>query len=1144
MFQLISPIVLSGMDTGKILELYTHHPAVKKLTETISGQTSYFHLRGAVGSSKAFIAAAAFKQSNRFFLFILNDKEEAAYFLNDLETLLPENSVLFYPTSYKKPYEPLETDNANVLLRAEVLNSINLSNKPLCIVTYPEALSEKVITRQQLEKNTLKLNVGEKVSIDFLNDLFQEYGFQLVDFVLEPGQYSIRGGIVDVFSFSDDYPYRIELFGDDVDSIRCFDPVSQLSVKSLTHISIIPNVQKKLVEEHRTSFLEYLPHNTIIWIHDIQFCSDRLDKAYELAEKTYVQTSKEINHLEPKDLYITSEFFKEKLLLKSVVETGQQSFLHTSQTLFFQTIPQPSFNKNFELLLQNFEQNKKAHIKTYIFADTVKQSERLQTIFQDITNNKYIEGELFDIVLASIHEGFVDKELKIACYTDHQIFERYQRFKLKDTGFKKNEALTLKELYGLNPGDYVTHIDHGIGRFGGLEKIEVNGKEQEAIRLIYKDNDILYVSIHSLHRISKYTGKEGTEPKLNKLGSNAWSNLKQKTKARVKQVAFDLVKLYAKRKSMKGYAFSPDTYLQNELEASFIYEDTPDQEKATADVKRDMESPSPMDRLICGDVGFGKTEIAIRAAFKAVCDSKQVAILVPTTILALQHYKTFSERLKGFPCTVDYINRFKTAKQQKETLKKLEEGKIDIIIATHRLVGKDVKFKDLGLLIIDEEQKFGVNVKDKLKLLKANVDTLTLTATPIPRTLQFSLMGARDLSVINTPPPNRQPVITELHTFNEELIRDAISYELQRGGQVFFIHNRVQNLPELAGMIQRLVPDARIAFAHGQMEGDKLEEIMIKFVEGYYDVLVATTIIESGLDIPNANTIIINDAHMFGLSDLHQMRGRVGRSNKKAFCYLLAPPLSSLTTDARKRLQAIEQFSDIGSGFHIAMRDLDIRGAGDLLGAEQSGFISDIGYDMYMKILQEAMQELKEEMRKEYEAKAEEQKTKEDFILSESFENKTFVNDCVIETDLSILIPDEYVSNITERLHLYKELDNLEKEESIKLFEEKLKDRFGPVPQQTLELIDVVRLRIIAKQIGLEKIVLKSNKLIGYFISNQESPFYQSETFNKVLHYVQKHSRGCKLKEQNNKLCIVFEQVDSVSKALNLIKGIFEFEVK
>lgn len=1132
------------METGKILELYTHHPAVKKLSENNSGQVSYFHLRGAAGSAKSFIAAAAFKQSNHHFLFILNDKEDAAYFLNDLETLLPENSVLFFPTSYKKPYEPLETDNANILLRAEILNTINQSNNPLCIVSYPDAFSEKVVTRQHLEKNTLKLNVGEKVSIDFLNDLFQEYGFQLVDYVLEPGQYSIRGGIIDVFSFSDDYPYRIELFGDDVDSIRSFDPVSQLSVKTMQHISIIPNVQKKLVEEHRTSFLEYLPHNTLVWIQDIQLSCDRLDKAFEQAEKAYTQTSKEIKHLEPKELFISSDFFKKHLLEKNVVEFGQQCVLQPAQTLLFQTTPQPAFNKNFELLLENLQQNKEANFNTYIFADTIKQAERLQAIFQDIAPNKYAEGELFNIVLKPIHEGFIDKELKIACYTDHQIFDRYQRFKLKDSGFKKNEAITLKELYGLNPGDYVTHIDHGIGRFGGLEKIEVNGKEQEAIRLVYKDNDILYVSIHSLHRIAKFCGKEGAEPKLNKLGSNAWSNLKQKTKARVKQVAFDLVKLYAKRKSMKGFAFSPDNYLQNELEASFIYEDTPDQEKATNDVKRDMESPAPMDRLVCGDVGFGKTEVAIRAAFKAVCDNKQVAVLVPTTILALQHFKTFSERLKGLPCTVDYINRFKTAKQQKETLKKLEEGKIDIIIATHRLVGKDIKFKDLGLLIIDEEQKFGVNVKDKLKLIKANVDTLTLTATPIPRTLQFSLMGARDLSVINTPPPNRQPVLTELHSFNEELIRDAVNYELQRGGQVFFIHNRVQNLPELAGMIQRLVPDARIAFAHGQMDGEKLEEVMIQFVEGYFDVLVATTIIESGLDIPNANTIIINDAHMFGLSDLHQMRGRVGRSNKKAFCYLLSPPLSVLTSEARKRLQAIEQFSDIGSGFHIAMRDLDIRGAGDLLGAEQSGFISDIGYDMYMKILQEAMQELKEEMRKEYEAKSEKEKAEEEFVLPVSMDNASFINDCVIETDMGILIPDEYVSNITERLHLYKELDSLENEESISAFEEKLKDRFGPVPQATLELMDVVRLRIIAKQIGLEKIVLKSNKLIGYFINNQESPFYQSEAFNKVLHYVQKNSRACKMKEQNNKLSIVFEQVDSVSKALNLIKGIFEFEVK
>ncbi|MBE7443681.1 MAG: transcription-repair coupling factor, partial [Flavobacteriales bacterium] len=800
---------------------------------------------------------------------------------------------------------------------------------------------------------------------------------------------------------------------------------------------------------------------------------------------------------------------------------GIQNYFVDALQILFNQKPQPEFNKNFTLLHDNLNDNKKAGYSNILLADSIKQVERLHAIFEDIGKELEVHS-----MLLPIHQGFVDVDLKICCYTDHQIFNRYQRFKLKNSLQKKGESLTLKEIHGLQPGDFITHIDHGVGRFSGLEKIDVNGKTQEAIRIVYSNNDLLYVNIHSLHKISKYLGKDGTPPKINRLGSTQWQVTKQKTKSKIKEVAFDLIKLYAQRKATKGYQFMPDTYLQTELEASFIYEDTPDQLKATIDVKKDMEAEYPMDRLVCGDVGFGKTEIAIRAAFKAVADSKQVVVLVPTTILALQHYKTFKARLKDFPCNVDYINRFKSAKQQKITLEKLAKGEVDILIGTHRIVGKDVKFKDLGLLIIDEEQKFGVSVKDKLKTIKTNVDTLTLTATPIPRTLQFSLMAARDLSNITTPPPNRQPVETILQTFNEEVIRDAVSYEISRGGQVFFVNNRIENIKEIAGMIQRLCPDANVLIAHGQMQGDELEQKMMAFVDGEYDVLVATTIIESGLDISNANTIIINNANHFGLSDLHQMRGRVGRSNKKAFCYLLAPPMHELTPEARKRLTAIEQYSDLGSGFQIAMRDLDIRGAGNLLGAEQSGFISEIGFDMYQKILQEAIEELKESDFKE--------------LYAEELEKKDFVKDCQLETDLEILIPDEYISNIAERLTIYREMDELEDEAQIELYKLKLKDRFGEIPSSTNELFNALILRKLAKRIGFEKLVLKQQKLIGYFISNQDSAFYQSNTFTNVLRYVQANQKLCSMKERNDKLTLVFDNVKTIKQANQLLEPIIQ----
>lgn len=1079
------------------------------------------------GSADAIVAASVFARKEPLFLIVLTEKEEAAYFFNDLENLLGEQDipfhkkkVLFFPTTYRRPYELEKTDNTNVLSRTEVMKRLGTREGGTIVVTYPEALAEKVVTRAFLKKNTLRLGINESLSIDFVIDLLMEYNFERVDFVVEPGQFSIRGGIVDVFSFTNDRPYRIEFFGDDVESIRTFDPSSQLSIDKLSHITITPNVQDRTLHEQRQSFLQFMEQHTVVWIKDFAFAIDRIDKEFEKAKKAFNELTSELKHLAPDELFTTPEEFRKDIIDHNIVEFGTRSLLKESRELNFNMQPQPSFNKNFDLLLQNLDDNSKAGIRNVILSDNPKQTERIQTIIKDLKGNRGIKAELdFELVNLSLHEGFIDKDAKLACYTDHQIFERYHKFHIRD-GFAGKEAITLKEIYDLQPGDYVTHIDHGIGRFDGLEKIDNNGKQQEAIRLIYQNNDILYISIHSLHRISKYVGKEGTVPSMNRLGSNAWNKLKTKTKQRVKDIAKDLIKLYAERKAADGFAFAPDSYMQHELEASFIYEDTPDQVKATADVKRDLEKTYPMDRLVCGDVGFGKTEIAIRAAFKAVADSKQVAVLVPTTILALQHYKTFKDRLKEFPCKIDYINRFKSAKEQKQTLQLLEDGKIDILIGTHRLVSKDVKFRDLGLMVVDEEQKFGVATKEKLKQMKVNVDTLTLTATPIPRTLQFSLMGARDLSILNTPPANRYPVQTELHPFNEEIIRDAVHYEMSRGGQVFVVHNKIKNIQEVAGMIQRLVPDAKIAIGHGQMDGHKLEKVMLDFVEGYFDVLVATTIIESGLDIPNVNTIIINEAQNYGLSDLHQLRGRVGRTNKKAFCYLLAPPASVLTDEARKRLKAIEEFSELGSGFNIAMRDLDIRGAGNILGAEQSGFISEIGFEMYQKILDEAIMELKET----------------EFIgLYDEPVTKDYVKECLIETDLEIMLPDRYVTNITERLSLYKELDSLEAEEDLLKYQEKLIDRFGPVPQQTQELINTIRLRRSARKLGFEKITLKNNLMSATFITNKESPFYQSPIFAIVLQFIQVYQKSVRMKEVNDKLSLTFREVDTVSKAIEAL---------
>jgi transcription-repair coupling factor (superfamily II helicase) len=1087
-------------------------------------------MTGLVGSSLSFVMHSLFKKADLPFLILFNNKEDAAYYLNDLEQLINTEDVLFYPSSYRRPYQIEETDNANVLLRAEVLNRINSRKKPAIIVSYAEAIFEKVVTRKELEKNTLKLSLEDKFSIDFINETLFEYNFKRVDFVTEPGEFSVRGGIIDVFSFSNDNPYRIEFFGNEIDSIRSFDVETQLSIEKLKKISIIPNVENKLLQENRESFLDYINEKTVLVIQNTELLGQQLDKLFDKANEAFEKLSKDIQHAPPEDLFLNQKQFLKRALDFSVIELHANAVFKTDKKVEFHIQPQPSFNKQFDLLLNNLSENHFNGFKNYLCCSNENQASRFHDIFEDIDaeSSESIRKQYKTMVLP-LFEGFIDEENQIACYTDHQIFERYHKFSIKN-GYSKKQTITLKELTSLSVGDYVTHIDHGIGKFGGLQKIQVEGKTQEAIKLVYADYDIVYVSIHSLHKISKYNGKDGAPPKIYKLGSNAWKTLKQKTKARVKHIAFNLIQLYAKRRLDKGFQFAPDSYLQKELESSFIYEDTPDQITATADVKADMENERPMDRLVCGDVGFGKTEVAIRAAFKAVDNGKQVAILVPTTILAYQHFRTFSERLKDMPVTVSYVNRFRTAKQKADTLQKLQEGKVDILIGTHQLVNKNVVFKDLGLLIIDEEQKFGVNVKDKLKTIATNVDTLTLTATPIPRTLQFSLMAARDLSVITTPPPNRYPIETHVIRFNEEAIRDAISYEIQRGGQVFFINNRIENIKEVAGMIQRLVPGAKVGIGHGQMEGKKLEELMLAFMEGEFDVLVATTIIESGLDVPNANTIFINNANNFGLSDLHQMRGRVGRSNKKAFCYFITPPYSMMTGEAQKRITALEQFSELGSGFNIAMKDLEIRGAGDLLGGEQSGFINEIGFDTYQKIMNEAIDELKENEFKDL------------YQEENDIETKEFVKDIQIDTDFELLFPDEYINNITERLNLYNELSQIKDEATLRQFEQKLIDRFGALPKPAIALLNSVRIKWKATAMGIERLLMKQGKMVGYFIGDQQSNFYQSNRFMNVLQFAQRNGTVCKMKEKETKnglrLLLTFDNVKSVNKALELLEGI------
>lgn len=1110
------------MSKELLLSSFLEGKPYHQLSEYIKGKTSCF-AENLVGSSLSFVLFDIFKRTGQTLLFVGDDKEQAAYLLNDLELLLGQEQVLFFPSSYRRPYQTEETDNANVLLRAEVLSQLQQGAR--VVVSYSEALFEKVLTRQQLDKNTLTLKRGEHLSLDTLNETLFEYQFQRVDFVSEPGEFSVRGGIVDVFSFSNDTPYRIEFFSDVVESIRTFDVETQLSLQQVSSVVIIPNIESKVAGEQRTSFLSLLPEETLIFVEDFELFAPKWEKMYQKAQEAFASLKGEIAHLPPEELFCNAQEgfrdFAQRYVVRINPHNPQEM---EGKGVSFAMRPQPSFNKRFELLIEHFKEKYNEGYANYICCVSAQQAQRFLDIFEEL--HQQVPCELLEL---SLSEGFTDTANKINCYTDHQILERYHKFNIRN-GYAKKQAITLKELHQLTIGDYVTHIDHGIGKYAGLQKIDIEGKKQEAIKLIYGDRDVLYVSIHSLHKISKYNGKDGAPPRLYKLGSSAWKALKQKTKARVKQIAFNLIQLYAKRREAVGYAFAPDSYLQKELEASFIYEDTPDQSKATLEVKQDMERARPMDRLVCGDVGFGKTEVAIRAAFKAVDNGKQVAVLVPTTILAFQHYQTFCERLKELPVRVEYLNRFRTAKEKNQVLSDLASGKVDILIGTHQIVNEKVKYKDLGLLVIDEEQKFGVAVKDKLKTLRENIDVLTLTATPIPRTLQFSLMAARDLSVITTPPPNRYPIESQIISFNEEVIRDGIAYELQRGGQVFFIHNRVENIKEVAGMIQRLIPDAKIGIGHGQMEGKQLEEVMLAFINGDYDILVATTIIESGLDVPNANTIFIHNAQHFGLSDLHQMRGRVGRSNKKAFCYFITPNLSELPEDSRKRMQAIAQFSDLGSGIHIAMKDLEIRGAGDLLGGEQSGFINDIGFDAYQKILQEAVTELKENEFAE--------------LYADEAQQAVYLTDTQLDSDFELLYPDNYINSITERLNLYNELSNLKNEEELSQYEYRLIDRFGALPPQARDLLNSVRIKWLATQMGIERLVMKQGKMLGYFIADQQSKFYQSGTFQRVLAFVQRNSDKCHLNEKETRnglrLIITFDKITSIDKALRIISGFVE----
>lgn len=1090
-------------------------------------------VKGVIGSASSLLVAEYFLALQNNILYVTDDKENAHYLTTEMEDLLGKENVLYFPSTYLEPYQIEKTQNANLVLRTEVINRLSTNYSPKVIVTHYSALSEKVLKEDDFKNISLNISVGDLLDFDFSEKLLNDFHFNLTDFVSEPGEFAVRGGIIDVFSYSNKKPYRISFFGNEVENIKTFDIETQLSIDKTDSFQLVSNMNFS-IQKNKISFLKLLPKNSIIFSKNAHHGLMQIKNFYAKAEENFAKLNHEIKHQTPKELYISEDEFLDNLSKLQWIDFSNQNIEANEQKKEIVNLiqqPQPTFHKNFEMLMEDFEEKKKNNFEIWISFSSEKQKERLEEVFASLKQN-YNDTDnqpIFQAFKSELHEGFIDFKNKIAVYTDHQIFDRYQRFKAKNT-FAKSEQLTLKDLMSLKIGDYITHIDHGIGKFLGLVKVNNDGKTQECFKLSYKNGDLLYVSIHSLHKISKYNGPEGKEITLSKLGSPTWKNLKQKTKSKVKQIAFDLIKLYAKRKTTKGFSYSPNSYLQNELEASFLYEDTPDQEKATLDVKKDMEAQTIMDRLICGDVGFGKTEIAIRAAFKAATDGKQVAVLVPTTILAFQHYRSFKERLKDFPVNISYLNRFRTTKQKNETLQQLQNGEVDIIIGTHQLASDKVKFKDLGLLIIDEEHKFGVSVKDKLKTLKSNIDTLTLTATPIPRTLQFSLMAARDLSVIKTPPPNRQPVETQIIGFNEEILRDAISYELQRDGQVYFINNRVENLKEIAGLIQRLVPDARVITGHGQMDGKELEQRILDFMEGKYDVLVSTTIVESGVDVPNANTIFINDAQRFGMADLHQMRGRVGRSNRKAFCYLITPPYDMITADARKRLEAIEQFSDLGSGFHIAMKDLEIRGAGDLLGGEQSGFINEMGFEAYQKIMQEALEELQNEDEFEHLFANEEDRKK-------LFKSNKEVN---IDTDLELLLPDYYVSSTEERLNLYQRLADITDKNTLIHFANELEDRFGELPKEAINLLKSVELKWLAAEIGFEKIVIKKGVFLGYFPSNPQDKFYQSEKFKNIISYLQQNPQDAQLKEKNNQLLMRKDHAQNVEEVITVMERILE----
>ncbi len=1118
---------------------FARHPKVKALGRYLSSPDDkrVIHLKGLQASSASMVFAALPlarpEALNAPYVFVLDDMEEAGYFFHDLVQILGEGQVLFFPSSFKRAIRFGQRDAANEILRTEVLSHLSSGKLPLYVVTYPEAMAEMVVTRDRLSQETLVLHVGERVDIMFVQETLLGFGFHRVDYVYEPGQFAVRGSLIDVYSFSCENPYRIDFFGDEVDSIRTFEVQNQLSLSKLQNISIVPELNQS--NEKRESFLHFLPKNSILVMKDLTYLCDLIGQAWDQGfsqQALMVEQSlrggeedDQVEQLQRESLLVRPEEFNQavldfrRIMIGSSVPQGARKVV----TLEFSIHPQPIFHKNFDLLFSTLQEYQSRDYSIYILADSVKQTDRLESIFHDQDT-----GIHFTPVDRTLHAGFVDDDLASCYFTDHQIFDRYHKYNLKSDRARGGKvALTLKEIQQFEIGDYVVHVDHGVGRFGGLIRIPNGDKWQEVIKIIYNNNDVIFVSIHSLHKVSKYKGKEGEPPRINTLGTGAWERMKERTKTKIKDIARDLIKLYSRRREEKGFSFSPDGYMQHELEASFLYEDTPDQLKATQEVKADMERSRPMDRLVCGDVGFGKTEVAIRAAFKACTDGKQVAVLVPTTVLAYQHFRTFKDRLQGMPVRVDYLSRARNATKTKEILTDLKAGLIDIIIGTHKLISKSVKFKDLGLLIIDEEQKFGVSTKEKLRQMKVNVDTLTLTATPIPRTLQFSLMGARDLSVIQTPPPNRYPIQTQLCSFSGAVIAEAINFEMSRNGQVFIVNNRISNLPELEALVHKYVPDARVVVGHGQMPSDQLEKIVLDFANYDYDVLISTTIIENGVDIPNANTIIINGAQNFGLSDLHQMRGRVGRSNKKAFCYLLAPPLSSLNPEARRRLQAIENFSDLGSGIHIAMQDLDIRGAGNLLGAEQSGFIADLGYETYQKILSEAVKELRNDEFQELYA--------EEVRAGNITEGSDFVDECLLESDMQMFFSDEYVPTSSERMLLYRELDGLEREEDVQTFRQRMIDRFGPIPPEGEELIRVVSLRRLGKYFGAERIVLKSGRMRLYFVSNPDSAFYQSRAFGQVISFCTTNVQLCSLEESKDRRSLLIGDINSVEQAVAVL---------